>query len=166
MDPAGIQALYRFNTFANENLRTGLLAADEQVLCTPVEGFWFGSVFSILTHVLGGETGWLARLNGAESSPPTPSADDFASVADMVDAWRKKDAEWEEWAAKQTPASLAATGRWRRRDGNLYEMQRWQVATHVAIHSTEHRGHATVAMTKLGVPHSGQDFLDQIRVIA
>jgi uncharacterized damage-inducible protein DinB len=37
---------------------------------------------------------------------------------------------------------------------------------HVANHSTEHRGHATVAMTHLGIPHGDQDFLDQFRTLA
>jgi hypothetical protein len=33
----------------------------------------------------------------------------------------------------------------------------------VAFHGTEHRGHATVGLTQLGISHGPQDFLDQFR---
>jgi uncharacterized damage-inducible protein DinB len=165
MDPESIQALFRFNTWANDSVREGLLAADDQVLRAPIPGFWFGSLFFILTHVLGGETVWLSRLKG-DPNARTRSVDEFASAEGLAEAWAVKDAEWESWAASQTPASLATTGNWRRADGKMYALQHWQVAAHIAMHSTNHRGHATVAMTQLGIQHGPQDFLDQYKPIA
>jgi uncharacterized damage-inducible protein DinB len=161
MNPDSIQSLFRFNTWANESVREGLLASDDQVLRAPIPGFWFGSIFFILTHILSGETVWLARLRGADRSVRGPSVDDFASAEGLAEAWRKKDADWETWAAAQTPESLATVGNWRRANGQMYALQHWQVATHIAMHSTNHRGHATVAMTQLGIQHGPQDFLDQ-----
>jgi len=166
MDPKSIQSLFRFNTFANENVREGLLAADDQLLRAPIPGFWFGSLFFILTHILSGETVWLTRLREGGQARATVSVDDFASAEGLAEAWRKKDAEWEAWAAAQTAASLATTGEWRRADGKPYALQHWQVARHIAMHSTNHRGHATVAMTQLGIQHGPQDFLDQYKPIA
>jgi uncharacterized damage-inducible protein DinB len=166
MDPDSIRSLFHFNTWANEGVRQGLLAADDQVLRTPIPEYWFGSLFFILTHILGGETTWLTRLRTGQPAARGPSADDFASAEGLAEAWRKKDAEWEEWAAAQTPESLATTGEWRRADGKLYALQHWQVATHIVVHSTNHRGHATVAMTQLGIQHGPQDFLDQYKPIA
>jgi len=165
MDPESLRSLFRFNTWANESVREGLLAADDQMLRAPIPGFWFGSIFFILTHILSGETVWLARLKGGEPGQRV-SMDDFASADGLAEAWQRKDAEWEAWAAAQTPASLATTGEWRRADGQLYALQSWQVATHIAMHSTNHRGHATVAMTQLGIQHGPQDFLDQYKPIA
>jgi uncharacterized damage-inducible protein DinB len=162
VDPASLQSMLRFNTWANENLRQALVSSDEAQLRKPLEDFWFGSVFSILTHVLGGETTWLARLRDGEAAPRPPNADEF-SPKTLAEAWRKKDQEWEEWAAAVTPEQLATRGTWRRADGKLYELQHWQVATHIVVHSTNHRGHATVAMTALGIRHGPQDFLDQYR---
>jgi len=73
--------------------------------------------------------------------------------------------EWEDWAATAAPDELAKRGTWRRSDGKLYELQYWQVAAHVAVHSTNHRGHATVAMTNLGIKHGPQEFLDQYQAL-
>jgi uncharacterized damage-inducible protein DinB len=163
MEPATIQTMFRFNTWANENVREGLLSADEQVLRAPIEGFWFGSIFYILTHILGGESIWLARLRNSETDARPPSVDEFASAEGLADAWRRKDEEWEDWAATVTPAELDEPRTWRRRDGAEYTISPGLVAMQIAFHSTEHRGHATVAMTQLGIKHGPQDFLDQFR---
>jgi uncharacterized damage-inducible protein DinB len=159
MDAGGLQALARFNTWGNENLRQSMLAADEQTLRQDQPGYWFGSVFFLLTHILGGETSWLARLGGV-SSVPQPNPDDF-SPETLAEAWRAKDREWEEWSARATPEQLAQRGTWRRANGKLYELEHWQVATHVMVHSANHRAHVTVAMTELGIEHGPLDFLDQ-----
>jgi uncharacterized damage-inducible protein DinB len=155
--------MFKFNTWANDGVREGLLSADEQVLRAPIEGFWFGSIFFILTHILGGETIWLARLRDPNSSVRPPTMDEFASAEGLADAWRRKDEEWEAWTATVTPAELDQTRTWRRRDGYEYSLSPGQVAMQIAFHSTEHRGHATVAMTQLGIQHGPQDFLDQFR---
>jgi uncharacterized damage-inducible protein DinB len=154
-----LQAMASFNTWANESLRQAMLAADEKRLREDIPGYWFGSVFFLLTHVLGGETTWLARLNGA-SSVAQPKPEDF-SPRTLADAWRAKDQEWEAWAAAATDAGLNQHGTWRRANGKLYELEHWQIATHIMVHSTNHRAHATVAMTELGIEHGPQDFLDQ-----
>jgi uncharacterized damage-inducible protein DinB len=163
MDPASIQAMFRFNTWANEGVREGLLSVDDQLLRAPIEGFWFGSIFFILTHILGGETIWLARLRDPESTVRPPSMDDFASAEGLADAWRKKDAEWEEWAGAVSAEDLAESQSYRRRDGGSYTLQRGQIAMQIAFHGTEHRGHATLAMTQLGIQHGPQDFIMQFR---
>lgn len=163
MDPESIQAMFRFNTWANDGVREGLLSADEQVLRAPIEGFWFGSIFFILTHILGGETIWLARARDDDQSVRPPSMDEFASAEGLADAWRRKDEEWEEWAGSLTAGDLSRERTWRRRDGAEYSLSTGQVAMQIAFHGTEHRGHATVAMTQLGIKHGPQDFLDQFR---
>jgi uncharacterized damage-inducible protein DinB len=165
MDPAAIQAMFRFNTWANESVREGLLSADEQLLRAPVEGIWFGSIFSILTHILGGESIWLARLRDGEASPRPPSVDDFASAEGLADAWQKKDEEWEAWAATLSQEQLDEQITTRRRDGTTWLYQRWQPIVQIPFHSTEHRGHATVVMTQLGIKHGPQDFLEQFRTM-
>src|SRR5437764_8564013 len=103
MDPASIQEMFRFNTWANDSVREGLLSVDEQVLRAPIEGFWFGSIFFILTHILGAETIWLARLRDNDATVGAPAVDDFASADGLAAAWEAKDREWEEWVATLAP---------------------------------------------------------------
>jgi uncharacterized damage-inducible protein DinB len=92
MDPDTIRALYRFNTFANEALRRSLLAAGDEIARRPVE-MWFGSVFDILAHVASGEATWLGRLRDRQPQARGLSAANFATVADLVAAWRDLDAQ-------------------------------------------------------------------------
>jgi uncharacterized damage-inducible protein DinB len=165
MDPATIQAMYRFNTWANDSVREGLLTADEQALRAPIEGMWFGSIFFILTHILGAEAIWLARLRD-DAMVPFLSVDDFASAKNLADAWRKKDEEWEDWAGTVTADRLASDVTHRLRNGGTLTLKVWQPVMQVAFHGTEHRGHATVAMTQLGIKHGPQDFIEQFRARA
>jgi uncharacterized damage-inducible protein DinB len=165
MEPEAIQALFRFNTFANESLREPLLTAGEELARRPRD-MWFGSVFEILAHVCGGESVWLARLRDRNMTAPSLAAADFSSLADLVERWREVDAQWEAFAASLSQDVLDQEIVSRRRDGISYVFKLWQPIIHVANHSTEHRGHATVAMTQLGIPHANQDFLDQFRTRA
>lgn len=165
MDSAAIRALFSFNTFANEALRGPVLVAGDEVVRRPVP-MWFGSVFNILAHVCGGEAAWLARLRDKQSPPRPLTADSFSSVAALVEAWRDLDAQWEAYVGSLSAQELEEDRAARRSDGNTYAFKLWQPVIHIANHSTEHRGHATVAMTQLGIPHSNQDFLDQFRTPA
>jgi uncharacterized damage-inducible protein DinB len=165
MEPAAIQALFRFNTFANESLREPLVASGEEHARRSLD-MWFGSVFAILAHVCGGESVWLARLRDRDAEAASQTAADFPSLDALVERWRWMDAQWEAYAASLTAALLEEEIVSRRRDGNVYRFKLWQPIIHVANHSTEHRGHATVAMTQLGIPHANQDFLDQFRTPA
>jgi uncharacterized damage-inducible protein DinB len=164
MDAACLQDLFRFNTFANEGIRRAMRETDEPVLRKPLEGFWFESLFTLLTHTVSGETVWLDRLRTGNQSLPHLNQGDFTRDT-LIGAWASKDREWEAWAASVSPGDLTKEWQWRRSDGKLYEVLPWQVAAHVATHSTNHRGHVTVAMTALGISHGPQEFLDQYRPI-
>jgi uncharacterized damage-inducible protein DinB len=164
MDAACLQDLYRFNTFANEGIRRAMLATDETVLQKPLEGYWFDSLFTLLTHTVSGETVWPDRLRTGKQALPHLNAADFTRDT-LVEAWLVKDREWEDWAAGVSQEGLLKEWAWRRSDGRLYSVLPWQVAAHVATHSTNHRGHVTVAMTALGIKHGPQEFLDQYRPI-
>jgi uncharacterized damage-inducible protein DinB len=160
MDAASLKTLFEFNTFANEGIRQALLESDEAVLRRPLDDYWFDSVFTLLTHILSAETVWLERARSGQVSMPPLDPNDFTAES-LVDAWRAKDRDWEEWAAAATPAELARRSTWRRSNGKLYDLQNWQLGSHVAAHSANHRGHATVALTFLGIKHGPQEFLDQ-----
>jgi uncharacterized damage-inducible protein DinB len=159
-----IRALFRFNSFANEALRVPMLAAGDKAVRQPVS-IWFGSVFFILGHVCAGEAVWLARLRDRQPQAQSLTPDSFPGVGALIETWRDLDAQWEAYVASLSAQDLEADIVSRRSDGRTYEFKLWQPVLHIANHSTEHRGHATVAMTQLGIPHSNQDFLDQFRTL-
>jgi uncharacterized damage-inducible protein DinB len=94
MDPASLQPMYRFNTWANEGIRDGLRRADGEALRRPLD-LWFGSAFAIAAHLVAGEAIWLARLRDGVSPPRLQTADDFASAGELIEAWRSFDEQWE-----------------------------------------------------------------------
>jgi uncharacterized damage-inducible protein DinB len=164
MNAECLRDLFLFNTFANEGIRKAMDETEEAVLRETLDGYWFDSLFTLLTHTVSGETVWLDRLRTGTQALPHLNPDDFTCET-LVQAWRQKDHEWEDWLADVPADGLYEEWAWRRSDGRLYSVLPWQVAAHVATHSTNHRGHVTVAMTALGIKHGPQEFLDQYRPI-
>jgi uncharacterized damage-inducible protein DinB len=165
MDSSSVQAMFRFNTWANEQLRESISLADEETVQRTLD-LWFGSVFEILKHIYSAEAHWLGRLRGpATSGRPAPIAAPL-DVATLIEAWRAMDEQWESYVASLSPEQLASALTVRRRDGSTLSQEVWKPVMQIAFHGTEHRGHATVAMTQLGIAHGPQDFLDQFRAPA
>ncbi|HTE83543.1 MAG TPA: DinB family protein [Dehalococcoidia bacterium] len=160
MNLARLRSMYRFNTWANENLRQGIEGADEALVQRPLD-MWFGSAFNVLAHLCAGEAIWLARLRDGETPARLLTAADFPGLQAMLQAWRRLDSEWEDYVKTLTNDILDSTVSWRRQEGETFTNQLWQPVLHVAFHGTEHRGHASVALTALGIEHGPQDFLYQ-----
>jgi len=82
MDPAAVQPMFRFNTWANEQLREAIAAADEAEIQRPLD-FWLArSSTSWRTSTVPRRCGWLAcltplpveALSGLRTSPSLSNA--------------------------------------------------------------------------------------------
>jgi uncharacterized damage-inducible protein DinB len=165
MDSWSVQAMFRFNTWANEQLREAISLADEETVQRKLD-LWFGSVFEILKHINSAEALWLGRLRDSPTSGrPAPIATPV-DVGTLIEAWRAMDEQWESYVSSVLPEQLASAVTVRRRDGSTLSQEVWKPVMQIAFHGTEHRGHATVAMTQLGIAHGPQDFLDRFRAPA
>lgn len=122
---------------------------------------WFGSAFAILAHLCAAEAIWLDRLRDRQTPLRLLTAADFGSTADLIETWQRLDTDWEAYVAALTSAQLDEEIIWQRQEGQRYSCRLWQPLLHVPFHSSEHRGHATVALTQIGVQHGPQDFLYQ-----
>jgi uncharacterized damage-inducible protein DinB len=165
MDLSTLQEMFRFNTWANEQLREAIAHAEEQVVRQPLD-MWFGSVFTILAHINGAEALWLRRLRDAAPAAPLKATAEPPDVAALIEVWRETDAAWESHVASLSPEQLASSVTVKRRDGSTLNYEVWKPLMQIAFHGTEHRGHATVGLTQLGIAHGPQDFLDQFRAPA
>jgi uncharacterized damage-inducible protein DinB len=165
MDTSSLQAMFRFNTWANEQIRQAMLGADEELIHRRLE-LWYGSVFEILAHVSAAAAHWLARLQPQEGAEAHSERGNPSDVRTLVDVWRSVDGRWEAYVVSLSPEELAAPVFVRRRDGSSMSYLAWQPIMQIAFHSTEHRGHATVGLSQLGIRHGPQDFLDQFRRVA
>jgi uncharacterized damage-inducible protein DinB len=162
MDSSTLQAMFRFNTWANEQLREAISTADRDTVQRPLD-MWFNSVFKILAHIYSAEALWLGRLCGSATSGPLTAPAEPADIATLVEAWRAMDARWESYVASLSSEQLISPVTVRRRDGSAVSHEVWKAVMQIGFHGTEHRGHATVGMTQLGIAHGPQDFLDQFR---
>jgi len=157
MDPELLRPIYRFNTWANEQIRAAIAGADEALVRRPVD-LWFGSAFAILVHLCAGESIWLARLRDGISPPRLLTAEDVPSVAALVETWGNLDAQWEAYVATLSSTALEEPVAWTSQFGDSFTHIRWQILMHVPFHSSEHRAHAAMALTMLGIRHGPQDF--------
>lgn len=157
MDQQMLQGLYRFNTWANGHIRDALLTTDQATLRRPLD-LWFGSVVAVVAHICAGEAIWLARLRDGVTPARLHTAEDFATVVEVVEAWRDLDAQWEAYIATLDAARLAESVPWTSQLGDSFTHARWQLVLHVPLHTGEHRAQAAVALTALGIPHGPQDF--------
>jgi len=70
---------------------------------------------------------------------------------------------WEVYVTSLTSDDLIAPVTVAHRDGSTVIYETWQPVMQIAFHGSEHRGHATVALTQLGIAHGPQDFIVQFR---
>jgi uncharacterized damage-inducible protein DinB len=157
MDASTIQELYRFNTWANENVRDALDAVDDATMRRPLDLF-FGSVYDILDHLYRAEQMWLDRLRSADPAGPLQIPEPAGGPRDLLARWRAADAEWEAFVGGLTPADLERPTGW---GPGMPVFTFWQAVLQVPLHNSEHRAHATTGMTVLGIAHGPQDFLIQ-----
>lgn len=157
MDPALLVPMYRFNTWANEHIRQAIEGVDEALVRRRLD-LWFGSAFDILAHLVGAEEVWFFRLSAGVSPTKLPNANDYPSVAELVEDWRDVDAAWEEYAGGLTAEALDGIVEYTRQNGSRQSQPRWQPLVQVVFHGAEHRAHAGVALTQLGITHGLQDF--------
>lgn len=156
-EPSLLGPIFTFNTWANESIRAAMEQAGEATVRQALD-LWFGSVFAITAHIVAAEETWLARLRGSRSPAPASAAADFATLGDLLSAWRAADAGWQAEVAAMTPERLGEVVTQITSSGDALTFQCWQIVLHVAFHGAEHRAHAATGLTQLGVRHGPQDF--------
>jgi uncharacterized damage-inducible protein DinB len=157
MDPATIGALYRYDSWANEEV----LDAASRV--TPADftrglGSSHGSVRDTLTHVVWAEWIWLERWKGASPTVVFPPAD-FPSVDALRERFRSVAAERSAFMRRLTAEDLLQVREYRNLRGEAWRYPLWQQMHHVVNHSTYHRGQVVTMLRQLGAAVPATDFL-------
>jgi uncharacterized damage-inducible protein DinB len=123
-------------------------------------GAFFGSIQRTLSHLLWGDTVWMARFDGWE--PPKASIrqspDLWPDFAPMRQARIAADARIEEWAARVDEAWLAGESTWFSGVLNR-EITRGNamLVTHFFNHQTHHRGQTHALLTAAGAETGDTD---------
>lgn len=114
----------------------------------------------LLAHIAGAERLWLSRLDRAAAPLavwPSLTIDECATeLAAVAAAWAERLAEWDDGA-------LAATVSYVNSRGEPWISTVADVLTHVALHSSYHRGQIATAMRAAGAEPAYTDFIHAAR---
>lgn len=150
--PAYLQRMARYNRWQNGSIFAAADGLDEEAR-RALRGAFFGSIHRTLSHLLWGDTIWMARLDGGE--PPdaeiSGSADWISDWDDLKARRTDMDARIVDWADGVHPADIegeltwfsGATGR---------EMTRPRAVCVIQLfnHQTHHRGQVHAMLTAAG----------------
>jgi len=157
--PAYLQRMARYNRWQNGSTFAAADGIDEAARRAE-RGAFFGSIHRTLSHLLWGDTIWMARLDGGE--PPDA---EISGSADWVSDWNDlkarradMDARIVDWADAVHPAAIegdltwfsGATGR---------EMTRPRAVCIIQLfnHQTHHRGQVHAMLTAAGATPGATD---------
>jgi uncharacterized damage-inducible protein DinB len=117
-----------------------------------------GGVRGTLAHMLGAEWIWLERFKGVSPTSRIDEAE-FQDVLALKERWAVIERHRRDWLAGLREKDLPATVEYRALDGKPYAAPLWQLAQHVANHSTLHRGQVVALLRQLGAKPAATDLL-------
>lgn len=151
MDPAQAQLMARYNAWMNERIYALLTPLDDAKRKMP-RGAFFGSIHDTLDHIHTGDLLWMARFEGLERPPVAVGRRNLEDWSELRAARAAMDARIVAWAARLSPAWLAADYTWRSgMDGKERTQPAWLLVTHLFNHQTHHRGQVTTLMFQIGI---------------
>ncbi|MFN8484653.1 MAG: DinB family protein [Anaerolineae bacterium] len=156
MTPNDVEFLFDYSEWAWNKLLDTAEALDEAQL--DAQPWRLPSLRHILTHALGAEMLWLARMQG--NSPTTMlTVAEVPTLAALRARWRAQSVALHAFIAGLTQADLDATVHYKTTKGQPYEETLWRLLAHLANHGTQHRSEVAALLTEFG--HSPGD-LDMI----
>jgi uncharacterized damage-inducible protein DinB len=157
MSVKDVQVLYDYGYWANKKLFEVISRLTPEQFVEPVAGSQ-ASIRNTLVHVLSAEWGWLDRCGGHERGPRL-NADDYLTVASLVEAWNKVEVYVRDFLFRLTDEDLAreievTVGVPERR-----MMQLGNLMQHAAIHGVHHRAQVAMLLRMLGHVPGNVDML-------
>lgn len=157
MDLATIGALYRYNSWADEQVLDAASRVSEADFSRDLKNS-FGSVRDTLTHIVWAEWIWLQRWKGV-SPTLVFSPSDFPNVASLRERLHTVDVERSAFLTDLPPERLLRPMEYRNLKGQVWRYPLWQQLYQVVNHSTYHRGQVTTMLRQLGATPAATDLL-------
>lgn len=154
-----IRGLYDYDRWANRRLLDAVASlpagtAEQEI----------GAQFSVptlkgmLVHILGAETIWLARWQGA-SPGAMPGPDEFPDLSALGGRWDEQDRKLRAFIEGLQEADLGRVVRYRNIQGQAFRLPLWQLLQRVPNHATHHRSEVATMLTMLGVSPPATDLV-------
>lgn len=137
-----------YNIWANNMFHGWFDKISEQQWEQPVVSS-FNSIAETALHTAGAETIWLDRLNKAAEPVWLPSVIKTVKK-DVQDAWKKSSQGLRSFIQNFDETKLQDSVSFKRPDGNLYQLQHYQIFAHVFNHSGYHRGQLVTMLRQVG----------------
>ena len=150
--PAYVRTMAAYNAEMNRRVYDAAARLDDAERRADRGAFW-RSIHGTLSHLLWGDTVWMARL-GLGQAPGVPIAESDRFVADFAELRRRRDsldAEIVGWAERLEPADLEGDLAWF--SGAIRRevvKPRALCVAQVFNHQTHHRGQVHALLTRAG----------------
>jgi uncharacterized damage-inducible protein DinB len=146
MEAGYFRALFDYGYWARDRL----FAAMEGITAEDygrASGLSFDSLRAVFVHCLDTEYGWRCRLDGERDEGILSEAllPDFEGLRGR---WAQEEATMRAYLAALTEADLVGEVTYTVKSGDVRSTARWQILTHIANHSLQHRSEAAEALTQ------------------
>lgn len=157
MTPEYYRTLFGYNAWANRRTMEACAGLTAEQF-TKEMGSSFPSVRETLTHIVWAEWLWLERWHG-RSHGPEPPWPAFANVADVRREFEKVDGDLSGFVGGLKAADLERVHEYKNTAGKPNSSPMWEMLSHLANHSTYHRGQVTTLLRQLGSRPTATDLI-------
>lgn len=161
MTPEYYRTLYDYNAWANRRTLDACAGLTAEQFTKDL-GSSFPSVRDTLTHIVWAEWLWLERWNG-RSHGPEPPWPAFGGLADARREFEKVDTDLSRFVSGLKAADLERVHEYKNTAGKPGSNPMWEMLSHMANHSTYHRGQVTTLLRQLGANAISTDFIVYFR---
>ena len=159
MNKATFLELANYNIWANNKMISWLNDITDVQYNQPIESS-FGNIAGNALHVASAEKIWLERLH--ETPAPSWLANEFKGDKEtLLTIWKQASENLKSYIENFDEKNLYNKIKFKRLNGDEYELPFYQIFSHVLNHSTFHRGQFVTLLRQVGFSNiSGTDLLD------
>ena len=152
-----LQHAYNYTYWANKRYIAVAESITQKQLLKP-QGHSWGSILSILLHMLSSETVWLRRWQG-DSPVRHLDPNDYPSLTAVKEKWLTVEREMLQYLDQQTEDTLSAEITYANFAGQQFHVPLWQMMMHVPNHETHHRGELAAMFAVMKIPHPEEEVI-------
>lgn len=164
MTPEYYRTLYDYNAWANRRVLDACAGLTAEQFTKDL-GSSFPTIRDTLTHIVWGQWLWLERWNGRSHGPERPWPE-FADVASLRRECEKLDQDLVRYVAGLKGADLERVLDYKTSAGKPGSNPLWQMLSHLANHSTYHRGQVTTLLRQIGANAISTDLIAFFREVS
>jgi uncharacterized damage-inducible protein DinB len=157
-----IQHAYDYSYWANRRYLAVAEGLTEKQLLKS-QGHSWGSIQSVLLHMLSSETVWLRRWQG-DSPSRHLDPNDYPGLTAIKEKWLAVEREMRHFLAQQSEQGLVSVHAYTNFSGQQFSLPLWQMLMHVPNHETHHRGELAAMFALMNISHPEEEavqyFLD------